>query len=386
MVPPISHLRAADGWAETQDGLRFTDDGCNLTATIEAYGRTMALPVLRQGSSGDAVRQLQEFLGRVFSGGMTIPPSVTGEFDADTDAAVRAFQAQYGLEADGVVGGDTWAVINDVDPANWTVSADEDQIEGPVDDHEIDMEPMDLRPFGDESDRLPTDADAARGRDTLKSALFEAANNDSWWYADLYEIWDSDWDPHEAGSDMVENAVGAMTSEGPLGLVTGGAQAAMGFIEGLFMDGMYAEYQGRAEAHRWWFFKWVAEGATAGLMPSGFIVESNPIQASAAAGAWQAISELGADQRFDITAAAVQVGADGLPSTDDEWRRAIDINNTSVVESGLFDILWSWGASAPRTRSKPVIDPSKLPDGPTDVFDVGDTTLKMQDEIDRSAP
>jgi len=80
------------------------------------------------------------------------------------------------------------------------------------------------------------------------------------------------------------------------------------------------------------------------------------------------------------------VGYDGLPRTDDEWRRAIDINNTSFVESGLFDILWSWGAPAPRTRSKPAIDPSKLPDSPTDVFGVGDTVLKMDDEIGRSAP
>ena len=66
--------------------------------------------LLRRGSAGEAVRTLQIRLRRIARSFPSIP-SVnvnTGVFDADTDAAVRAFQRTFGLTPDGVVGQNTW--------------------------------------------------------------------------------------------------------------------------------------------------------------------------------------------------------------------------------------------------------------------------------------
>ena len=91
--------------------------------------RVSRTPTLNLGDSGPSVTYLQEFLGRAMAGSMTIPPDVTGHFDEATQQAVKAFQAGYGLEDDGVVGRDTWAVIQDVDPQNWEVGSDNNPLE-----------------------------------------------------------------------------------------------------------------------------------------------------------------------------------------------------------------------------------------------------------------
>jgi hypothetical protein len=61
-------------------------------------------PTLRRGSSGPAVRRLQSAL---VAAGHAI--SVDGDFGAQTEAAVRAFQTAAGLTADGIVGPATWS-------------------------------------------------------------------------------------------------------------------------------------------------------------------------------------------------------------------------------------------------------------------------------------
>lgn len=63
----------------------------------------MSLPTLRFGSSGNAVRALQRLLraNNYFI-------SIDGSFGAVTETAVRAFQEQRGLIADGIVGPRTW--------------------------------------------------------------------------------------------------------------------------------------------------------------------------------------------------------------------------------------------------------------------------------------
>lgn len=69
---------------------------------------TAALPVLRPGMEGDAVRQLQQRLRtKGFYTG-----TVDGIFGSQTEAAVRAAQAANDLTVDGIVGPATWRALN----------------------------------------------------------------------------------------------------------------------------------------------------------------------------------------------------------------------------------------------------------------------------------
>jgi peptidoglycan hydrolase-like protein with peptidoglycan-binding domain len=69
----------------------------------------MAEPLLRRGSSGTAVRQLQEALKEAGHD----PGPVDGEFGPATEAAVRAFQQEKEIAADGVVGDITWLNLDE---------------------------------------------------------------------------------------------------------------------------------------------------------------------------------------------------------------------------------------------------------------------------------
>jgi len=71
-------------------------------------------PTLRHGSRGEHVRYLQEVYERLFGGGMSIPPDVTGEFDEETDRFTRMIQRRYDLEDDGIVGPKTWRMLEEV--------------------------------------------------------------------------------------------------------------------------------------------------------------------------------------------------------------------------------------------------------------------------------
>ena len=67
---------------------------------------------LRRGSTGASVEQIQFWLSEIAKFDDSIPaPAVDGIFGAGTEAAVRAFQAKYGLTVDGIVGRDTWEAI-----------------------------------------------------------------------------------------------------------------------------------------------------------------------------------------------------------------------------------------------------------------------------------
>ncbi len=70
--------------------------------------------LLRPGDTGVAVATLQHYLmvAATFDNSL---PTVTenGVFDQQTEAAVRAFQAQQGLAVDGLVGRDTWNALVD---------------------------------------------------------------------------------------------------------------------------------------------------------------------------------------------------------------------------------------------------------------------------------
>lgn len=64
-------------------------------------------PTLRQGDSGPWVEELQRELTQLtFYSGL-----INGTFDAATAAAVRAFQTNNKITADGVVGRETWSAL-----------------------------------------------------------------------------------------------------------------------------------------------------------------------------------------------------------------------------------------------------------------------------------
>jgi peptidoglycan hydrolase-like protein with peptidoglycan-binding domain len=77
----------------------------------------MAEPVLRPGSSGEAVRELQLAL----KGLGYDPGAVDGHFGTRTEAAVKAFQKAQGIAADGIVGDVTWVNIDEADMSDPTI-------------------------------------------------------------------------------------------------------------------------------------------------------------------------------------------------------------------------------------------------------------------------
>src|SRR3954469_19868659 len=69
----------------------------------------MAEPLLKRGSSGTAVRQLQEALKEAGHD----PGPIDGEFGSGTEAAGRALQQEKGITVDGIVGDITWLNIDE---------------------------------------------------------------------------------------------------------------------------------------------------------------------------------------------------------------------------------------------------------------------------------
>jgi peptidoglycan hydrolase-like protein with peptidoglycan-binding domain len=61
----------------------------------------VVLPVCKLGSEGEPVRLIEAALG----------VEVTGIFDDELDASVKALQTERGLTVDGIVGAKTWPVI-----------------------------------------------------------------------------------------------------------------------------------------------------------------------------------------------------------------------------------------------------------------------------------
>lgn len=64
-------------------------------------------PVLRKGSKGPAVKELQQLLNEVDGASLL----VDGDFGKATGKAVESFQATAGLSVDGIVGEATWAAL-----------------------------------------------------------------------------------------------------------------------------------------------------------------------------------------------------------------------------------------------------------------------------------
>jgi putative chitinase len=90
-------------------GLNGLADRRNRTArALAALGGVEPQPLLRKGDHGEAVEILQRALAaRGFS-----PGAIDGDFGKKTDGAVKAFQQEAGLGADGIVGKDTWDALD----------------------------------------------------------------------------------------------------------------------------------------------------------------------------------------------------------------------------------------------------------------------------------
>jgi peptidoglycan hydrolase-like protein with peptidoglycan-binding domain len=65
------------------------------------------MPILRLGMRGSEVTQAQQHLKKL--GYLATNPD--GDFGVETESAVKAIQKRFGLEADGIVGGETWDLL-----------------------------------------------------------------------------------------------------------------------------------------------------------------------------------------------------------------------------------------------------------------------------------
>lgn len=92
------------GGAVTQSAMAMVSASA-IAATPTEVAQSPSRPTLRLGSSGSAVSEIQAMLillGYLDNG------SVNGRYEESTEAAVKAFQSDAGLNSDGIVGPATW--------------------------------------------------------------------------------------------------------------------------------------------------------------------------------------------------------------------------------------------------------------------------------------
>ena len=77
-------------------------------------------PTIRRGSSGEYVTLAQTLL--IQRGYDLAPYGADGKFGAKTETAVKAFQRKNGLTADGIIGRNTWAALEEGQKEMYTVT------------------------------------------------------------------------------------------------------------------------------------------------------------------------------------------------------------------------------------------------------------------------
>jgi peptidoglycan hydrolase-like protein with peptidoglycan-binding domain len=95
--------RAVSPKTADEAGKRFLELKEALGTTPVIVGDAMPLPLIGKGSRGAAVRRLKQALG--------LTP-VNGNFDGATEAALKEWQAQHGIDSTGKAGPETWAALN----------------------------------------------------------------------------------------------------------------------------------------------------------------------------------------------------------------------------------------------------------------------------------
>jgi peptidoglycan hydrolase-like protein with peptidoglycan-binding domain len=90
-----------------QQGAGLTVDGIVGPITWQALPADPNTPLLARGGSGSVVTALQKGLKK-YSTPATDPGAADGDFGARTEAAVKAYQQDRGIQTDGIVGDQTW--------------------------------------------------------------------------------------------------------------------------------------------------------------------------------------------------------------------------------------------------------------------------------------
>ena len=90
-----------------QQGAGLTVDGIVGPITWQALPADPNTPLLARGASGSVVTALQKGLKK-YSTPATDPGAVDSDFGPKTEAAVKGYQQDRGVEADGIVGDQTW--------------------------------------------------------------------------------------------------------------------------------------------------------------------------------------------------------------------------------------------------------------------------------------
>ena len=99
-------------YVSVKDLAELTSEGETFSGTLPDGSWNLGSSVLKQGSTGSEVEQVQFWLSTLAQYESSIPSvTVDGVYGSGTAAAVRAFQRRYGLTVDGIVGQATWNSI-----------------------------------------------------------------------------------------------------------------------------------------------------------------------------------------------------------------------------------------------------------------------------------
>ena len=101
-------------YVSVKDLAELTSEGETFSGTLPDGPWNFGSSVLKQGSTGSEVEQVQFWLSTLAQYESRIPSvTVDGIYGSGTAAAVRAFQRLYGLTVDGIVGLTTWTELYD---------------------------------------------------------------------------------------------------------------------------------------------------------------------------------------------------------------------------------------------------------------------------------
>ena len=101
-------------YVSVKDLAELTSEGETFSGTLPDGSWNLGSSVLKQGSTGSEVEQMQFWLSTLAQYESSIPSvTVDGVYGSGTAAAVRAFQRLYGLTVDGIVGRTTWTELYD---------------------------------------------------------------------------------------------------------------------------------------------------------------------------------------------------------------------------------------------------------------------------------